>query len=162
MYKNNNSGKKELAWKVFEESTNDKEIRVINIFDHWRLKEKLFEAKKAAIKSLKPYGKIEEMEDDNPHLLEVKETFIKEVDGWLMYYYWGKCEHEIILTSWPSYITKEELEKINQESSVKFRAAINLEVERKVDVYEQIMINKDAFFDYLWRNIDLIKKVSRI
>lgn len=49
----------------------------------------------------------------------------------LMYYYWSKCEWEIILSHWsehkdgPSY---------------------------KIDVFDQIELNWDRFCDYVWEH----------
>lgn len=46
-----------------------------------------------------------------------------------MYYFWSKCEWEIILSDFPP--------------SKKFQ-------EKKVDVYEQVMLNWDIFINYVW------------
>lgn len=44
-----------------------------------------------------------------------------------MYYFWSKCEYEIILSPWTG------------------RAD-----DIKIDVYDQIMMNFDSFVDYCW------------
>ena len=54
-----------------------------------------------------------------------------------MYYYWSKCEWEIILSAWPS------------------RKDFN---EEKIDVFDQINLNWDRFADYVWENRKDIKK----
>lgn len=43
------------------------------------------------------------------------------------YYYWGKCEHEIIIKEW-----------------------VGREAEEKVDVFDQLMLNWDIFVDHLY------------
>jgi hypothetical protein len=54
-----------------------------------------------------------------------KATFAEEVKHELMYYYWSKYEWEIIIKKFGSK-------------------------ERKIDLYEQVMLNWDKFIDYLW------------
>lgn len=56
---------------------------------------------------------------DKPKTFEEFKKFIK---GWAMYQWWGRCEYEIILSSWPP-----------KEKS-----------ERKWDVYMQVMLNLDV------------------
>ena len=100
-----------LVWNVFLENFNAKRIDVYNIFKHTALCDDL-------AKSLK------KNKDD-------KEAFASDLKRSLMYYYWSKCEYEIILTSWP------EMKGFHDE---------------KVDVYDQIMLNWDVFLDYVWTN----------
>ena len=47
----------------------------------------------------------------------------------LMYSYWSKCEWEVIVQHWPPN-----------------------GVEEKIDCYDQIRMNWNAFTDYVWRN----------
>lgn len=54
----------------------------------------------------------------------------KEIKSILMYNYWCKCEYEIVITSFPP---KED-------------------VGEKVDIYSQVMMNWDIFFNYLLEN----------
>ena len=60
-----------------------------------------------------------------------KAAFEEKVRRSLMYYYWSKCEWEIVLSHWPS--------------SARFN-------DRKIDVYDQVMLNWGVFMDYLWNN----------
>ena len=60
-----------------------------------------------------------------------KDGFSKQLDRMLRYYYWGKCEWEITLGEWPPSVCC---------------------LPHKIDVYNQIMLNKDIFIDYLWEN----------
>jgi hypothetical protein len=83
----------------------------------------------------------------------------------LQYYYWSKSEYETIITSWPPYVEDEELNRLNsekekriQETGKFYRAAVNLNVGYKIDIYTQVMMNWDRFIDYIWNNKHLITK----
>ena len=103
---------KDLEWNVFVEDFNNKKIRAYNIFNHYGF---MSDCKDAWKKSKKNFD-------------EFAETIRKS----LMYYYWSKCEWEIILSDWPpSGLFKEE----------------------KVDVYQQIMLNWGPFINYLWKTL---------
>lgn len=60
-------------------------------------------------------------------------TTDKEIRNWvereLRFQFWGRCEWEMILSSWPSY-TNEKGEAILKEG-------------KKIDVYEQCELNMD-------------------
>ena len=131
----------ELVWNVFIER-NDK-IIIHNIFDHVRFMNDLVQIKK--------YTDFEKFE--------------KEVDLSLMYFYRSKCEWEVVVTSFPPYISNEELESLSKERSEAIenygrfiRTYVNLETAEKVDVYRQVKMNWKPFIDYLWNNRKLIKK----
>ena len=53
-----------------------------------------------------------------------------------MYYFWSKCEWEIILSDWPPSDTF---------------------CKEKIDVFDQVMLNWDIFVDYIWNNRQYIK-----
>lgn len=55
-----------------------------------------------------------------------REVFNYELNRILRYYFWGKCEHELVL---------KQLIGDN---------------EKKIDVYSQIALNFDRFSDYVW------------
>lgn len=57
-----------------------------------------------------------------------KNEFAEAVKRDLLYYFWSKCEYEIVITGWPN--VEDNLEK--------------------VDAYGQVMLNFDIFIDYLW------------
>ena len=56
-----------------------------------------------------------------------KEVFTEKLRREVMYYFWSKCEYEIILSPWTG------------------RAD-----DIKIDIYDQIMMNFDRFVDYVW------------
>lgn len=109
-----------LIWNVFHENFNAKCIEVVNIFDHFGFRE---DCRKAARK----------YKDD-------REKFTEEVRRSLMYFFWAKCEHEIILSSWPP--AREGFQH------------------RKVDVYEQVMLNWPVFAEYVWQNLKELTRKS--
>jgi len=57
------------------------------------------------------------------------DAFAEKVRGSLFYYFNSKCEWEVIVSSWPSSDRVPE---------------------RKVDVYQQVMLNWDTFIRYVW------------
>ena len=121
-----------LVWNAYVYNSNTNIIEIRNIFNHSALLDE--------IKNL-----VNKYKDN-------KTEFEKELKSWIMYYYWSKYEWEILITSFPAYIEKEELERLNKED-VKYRVSVDLQTDRKIDVYEQIEINWDAFFNYVWTTI---------
>lgn len=102
-----------LIWNVFIDNWNNRSISSYNIFQHASF---LDGCKKAAKK----------------HRGDM-EAFAEAVRQELMYYFWSKCEWEIVLTSWPTGRS-----------------------EQKVDVYDQVRMNWDVFISYLWVNKKLL------
>ena len=60
-----------------------------------------------------------------------REQFEEGVRKELIYHFWSKCEWEFVISEWPPN------EKVDGS---------------KVDVFDQIWMNKDRFVDYLWKN----------
>ena len=126
-----------LEWNVYREDWSKKKIEVFNIFNHSRF----YEDVKKALKNF-----------DN------KEEFVEEVQKSLMWCYWCKSEYEVVITTWAPHITMSELDRLNteREKTLKeynrepYRLYVNPEIGEKVDIYSQVMLNKDAFFNYLW------------
>ena len=126
-----------LEWNVFVEDWNRKEIKTFNIFQHGRF----YEDVKKALKKI-----------DN------KEEFAEELRKSLAWCYWSKCEWETVITSFPARITKEELDRLNEEfksdtekyGHEPYSLWISPTVGKKVDIYEQVRLNWDIFVDYIW------------
>ena len=119
--------KKELEWFVIVERSG--EVKFHNVFYHWRLWEDL-------CKLRKKYGKRNATDAD-------RAEFEKQTKRMLMYYYWSKCEWEVVVTSFP-YSIKDG----------------DLRVGKKLDVWSQIEANWERFFDYLWANRMLLKEMK--
>ena len=57
------------------------------------------------------------------------DAFSSTVGASLMYWFWSKCEWEVIVSAWPP------TDRVPA---------------RKVDVFEQVMLNWDVFVRYVW------------
>lgn len=60
-----------------------------------------------------------------------KDAFASNIRNSLMYHYWSKYEWEIVLQHWPPHDRFKDL---------------------KIDVFDQVMLNWDAFVDYVWEH----------
>ena len=98
-----------LEWNVYYESFNNRKIETFNLFDHGRF---LADTKKNAKKNIHDY-----------------EAFKDQLRRDLMYYFWSKCEWEIILSAW---IRKDSTKPI------------------KIDVWDQVNLNWEVFCKYVW------------
>ena len=126
---------KELEWNVLREDWNDRSIYVFNIFDNYTFRTGVMEASRK-------------------HFLNFKK-FSKEVRSSIMYAFWSKSEYEVVVTSWPPYIDREEHERILKEfteNKKQIRCDANLCVAEKIDIADQIFLNWDKFIRYLWKN----------
>lgn len=132
-------GDKHMKWNVYRYNFNNKEIEVFNIFDHISF-----------INSVK-----EILKKYRDKTYQDKTEFSEELRKELLYYFWSKCEYEVIITSFPVYINQEELERINN-SDRKYKINIEPDVGVKVDIYSQVMNNFEVFVDYVWNNKDEI------
>lgn len=136
--------KTKLVWNVFNECNG--EICPLNIFEYnYKFLEDLLSAKRKY--------------KDN------FEAFAEHVRKSLQYYYWSKSEYETVITTWPPYITSEELNRLNKEKHEReirnrpfYRDVVNLDTSYKIDIYTQIMMNWDRFIDYIWNNKQLLTK----
>lgn len=105
-----------LEWNVYVSEFNRKIITTHNVFNHGGFVE---DCRKAYKKH----------KDD-------KDAFLKDVRRSLMYYYWSKCEWEIIISHWPPRESDQDL---------------------KIDVFDQVMLNWPIFSEYIWENRDEFK-----
>lgn len=100
-----------MEWKVFVENFNAKKIEPYDIFNHYGFANDCIKcAKKKNI---------------------TKEDFAEEIMRSLTYFFWSKCEWEIILSSFPPS------DRVSP---------------KKISVYDQVALNKDIFIDYLWEH----------
>lgn len=108
-----------LSWNVFYGDFNNRDIETYDIFDHWSFR-------LDCQKLLKKYDKVFKKDGTFD-----RETFAEELRRDLMYYFWSKCEWEIILSHWPPSDRHREM---------------------KIDVFDQVRLNYDVFVDYVWSN----------
>ena len=99
-------------WFVFVEDINRKRIKVYNIFEHKDFVEDCD-------------GAWENYKNEHHDFLKFQE----DIDSILMYYFWCKCEWEIILSNFPP---SDSFQK------------------KKIDVYQQVKMNWDKFIDYIF------------
>ena len=99
-----------LKWYVYLESFNSRRIVTYNVFKHFNF----YQDVKEAIRQT-----------------ENKQNFSEKIKRIAKYYFWSKCEYEILITSW---------------------IATNNFKDKKIDVYDQLELNWDRFIDYIWEN----------
>ena len=109
-----------LAWNVYLDDFNNRRIRTMDIFRHESF---LDGCRKAAKK-----------------YTEDRQAFAAQIEKLLKYYFWSKCEYEIVLDTWPP--------------SPRFHP-------EKVDVYDQVMLNWPVFIDWLWSNREELTRKTR-
>lgn len=108
---------KKLEWNAYIANFNRKTIESYNVFNHFRFYE---DCKKNAKKNAKDY-----------------EAFCNQLKRDLQYYFWSRCEWEIIISDWPTSGRCDE----------------------KVDVYDQISLNLEHFCRYVWEHaVDLRRR----
>lgn len=129
-----------LTWKVFYENFNAREIKEYDIFEHGRFSNE--------IKKLNKKKNI------------TKEEFVEELRKNLMWCFWSKCEYEVVVTGFPPYIDKKELDRLNAEHEeyntkwghYPYKINVEPDVAEKIDIYDQVRLNWHVFADYVWNN----------
>lgn len=138
-----------MEWNVFCYNINKGKIETFNIFDHWKITEDVQ-------KSLKKF--------------KDKNEFKKEIESYLMYYFWSKSQYELIIEITESnriflipWCGCREPEKakidVTDDASFDWRRFAEKHIDKqvyknkkKIDVYDQVMFNFEAFVDYVWSN----------
>ena len=134
-----------LSWNVFY--YNRRDIETFNIFEHSSFCKKVINITKESSQS--------------------KAIFRDKIINVLRYYFWCKCEYEIIVTTFPTYVSNEGLKKMEADRDKYIRDYGHckfvhpyLDTELKVDIYTQVMMNIDHFIDYLWSHKEEIKGLN--
>lgn len=147
---------KKLEWNVYVENFNRREIEVYDIFSHQGFYKSLIKMKKDYKAFLKENAVDGNMEANSIKRYK-KEVFTEKLRQELLYYFWGKCEWETVITSWPPYISREELNRLNTDNS-KFALNVYLFVADKISAYDQVMLNFDTFVEYVWERLLSLKE----
>lgn len=142
-----------LCWNVFVENINARKIEICNIFNYnWVFRNGLINIYKEHKKS--PMD---------------KETFLKRVQDELRHEYWARAEYEVVITDWPPHVDSAEIDRLNAERDERiarwgnfYCTDVRPTIGEKIDIYDQVIMNWTQFGDYLWNNIDLIKKLKYI
>lgn len=130
-----------MVWNVYREDFNHRAIVEYNIFDHSGFAQDVNKLLKADIP---------------------KDEFAEQLKRSLMYWFWCKSEHEVVISSWPVYIDKSELDRINTEyeeynnkwNHYPYKINVSPDVGKKIDIYSQVMMNWEQFVEYIWSNKD--------
>lgn len=95
-----------------------------------------------------------------------KQLFKEYITSRSKYMYWGRCEFETLLASWPfgSYRLKNEMKEFlknpvdldNYTQCLNFENIIIADM-HKIDVHDQIMMNIDILIDILYKEFKLDK-----
>lgn len=128
-----------MIWNVYREDFNNRAIVTYNIFDHGGFARDVNELLKANVS---------------------RDEFAERLNRSLRYWFWCKSEHEVVITSWPVYIDKTELDRLNTEYEEynnkwghdPYKLNIAPEVSEKVSIYDQVMMNWHCFVDMVWNN----------
>lgn len=99
-----------LEWNVFIYDINERQIELFNVFTHGRYRQEI----------------IKILNHRNDFTLK---EFEEKVKALTMYYYWCKCEWEILVAPWIGDFDKESI---------------------KIDVSKQLEMNWDHYIKYLW------------
>lgn len=119
-----------MTWNVYRYDISGQKIYQYNVFNHGRFTEE--------VKAIKTKNKNE---------------FSEKLRMIAMYYFWSKAEHEIVITSFPPYINKDDVSRIVSESSnCKYIMNVNLDRGEKIDIYNQLQMNWEHFVDYVWNS----------
>ena len=130
---------KHLEWNVFRYDFNARKIETYNVFNHGSF-----------------YNDV--MKIPRKNKLEFAEKLRREAQ----YYFWSKCEMEIVMTSWPPYIDESEYQRLTKERNEHIEKrgdaprVLNVctTVGSKIDIYEQLMLNWDMFVEYTWNTLN--------
>ena len=105
-----------LEWNVIRYNMNARKIEPFNIFDHCSFRKD--------VETL--------LNETNISREDFEEKLRKEV----MYYFWAKAEHEVLIRAWCGGNGDEEV---------------------KIDIYEQVMWNWDQFVEYMWKKRNIFR-----
>lgn len=106
-----------MEWYVYVDNINSRSVEPYNIFNHGGFANDCKQAYR-------------QFKDD-------REQFIEAVRRSLMYYFWSKCEWELVLTGFPPLPN--------------YPGA-------KIDVYDQVKLNWATFTSYIWTHRDDFKR----
>ena len=119
---------KTLSWFVFRYDINTNCIEQYNVFSHRKFTEEVMQA----------------LQQQHEY-----DVFSEKMKSIAMYYFWCKCEYEIVITSFPPYINTNEIDRIIKYKNRK-RFDVSLDCAEKIDIFQQLMMNWKQFVSYVW------------
>lgn len=144
-----------MKWMAYYYSINRDEIKEFNIFDHRRFRENV-------LKLINKSGKKEDF----------KESLRKEV----LYYFWSKCEWELVievaennhifLKPWCGCLEPDKVKvDVTDDKSFDWKGFAEKHIsqqiynnEAKIDVYDQVLYAWEDFSEYVWKNRKMLIK----
>ena len=138
-----------MQWFVYNFNINAQKIEVYNVFKHWSFRE----CAKSAIRKFK-----------------TKEEFAKRLKVELMYYFWSKCEWELVveitadnrifINPWVGCREPEKVRiDVTEDIGFDWRGFAEKHTRRqihgnqaKIDVYDQVDYRWEEFVNYCWNN----------
>jgi len=148
---------KNLVWNVYYHNWNKDKLEQFNIFEHGRFREDI---EKICIE----FKRSEQSQAELPLQIE---KFAERLRRELSYYFWAKCEWEVVITKKDDRVimtpwvgrTEIELDVTNDKDFdwLRFHGKmiekyINKDNGVKIDVYEQVRFYWDDFVQYCWDN----------
>lgn len=169
-----------LEWNVYREDINRRDFIKYNVFSHYHFVQdistiiKAFEKReKQELLNLEIFcnglSKAALTRKANAEEKARLEFLEEEIRGYCRYHFWGRCECEVLLCSWPNAISMEELDRINSEvkehkekypNLKHYRVTVNCDVCDKISIYDQLELNWNQFFLYIRENAKEIKKLA--
>ena len=169
-----------LEWNVYREDINRRDFIKYNVFSHYHFVQdvasiiKTFEKReKQELLDLETFcnglSKAALIKKANAEEKARLEFLEEEIKSYCRYHFWGRCECEVLLCSWPNAITLEELDRINAEVKERkekypdlrqYRVTVNCDISDKISIYDQLELNWIHFFSYLKDNMKKIKKLA--
>lgn len=122
-----------IKWYAIIGDFNTGTIKNYNVFEHRSFTRDAAEAIKKAEKEPAPASEI----------ADVPAAFADAIKKALRYYFWSKCEWEVVVSHWPP-----------APDNPRFR-------DEKIDVDDQIEANFAPFLEYTWAHRADIKKLAR-
>ena len=111
-----------VVWNVYVEDINAQIITTYNIFDH--------------------YSYVKDLQKLLKSIQDKTDEFVEDLRRTTRYYFWSKCEWEVMITSLFDELPYNKVPKI------------------KIDVFKQIQLNWNIFVDFVWNNKDEILKIK--
>ena len=162
-----------IEWNVFNEDINSKKIVKFNVFNHFGFLTDIIKMFKDVKKEQDRYRKenklsgeltLKQYNEYEKYMLGFEDAYLNTV---CMRTFGSKSEYETTLTSWPPYITDDELSRLNKEFTehvlkyAKHPKVLNINpyVNEKIDIYYQLKLNWEIFKNYIFCNKKEIKKL---
>lgn len=161
-----------LEWYVYNQDINNREIKPYNVLNHGGFIKGLNQMFKDIKKEQSNYLKVNnlsgllttrEANKYNKYMESFVDEYLRKECG---YYFWSKCETEVVITSWPPYMDVENIDKLKKEieqhdstySWKQQKVNVPLAIGKKIDIYDQLRLNWNAFKRYVLEHEKEIKK----